>query len=275
MPKQILLFLQRLLLFTGIFLFAGQLSYSKAQAAAHFELSPTTGVIQTAGTSVAVIVNADANQLKSASAVITYDAAKVTVTSVNGTYFPTVTTDTTKSGEIVISGTLPIGNTVGVTGTGTLATLTLKPVSGATGSVSLGFRCSESSSDDSNLITMTSTNLLAATSQCSANSTGSYTLVTSSSTTTTTTSQCNQDCSASAVCASGLTCVTGKCRNASCHTSTTRSCTGADIAAAQGTSTLPKTASINQTTLLIGTGIIYLISGGFLVTQAKKYFRSH
>ncbi|PIR60456.1 MAG: hypothetical protein COU68_02520, partial [Candidatus Pacebacteria bacterium CG10_big_fil_rev_8_21_14_0_10_45_6] len=102
--------LKRTLLLIGIFLLAGHYSVTAAQAAAHFALSPASGTLQTAGTSVAVTIDADSNQLKSASAVVTYDAAKVTVTSVNGTYFPTVTTDTTKTGEIVISGTLTIGD---------------------------------------------------------------------------------------------------------------------------------------------------------------------
>ncbi len=248
-----------------------QASTAQAQAAARFELSPTTGQIQTAGTTVTVKVNADGNQLKSASAVITFDATKVTVTSVDGTYFPTVTTDTTKAGEVVISGTLPIGNTEGVTGIGTLATLTVKPVSGATGSPTLAFRCSDTSSTDSNLMNTSSTNLLATTAQCAANIGGTYTLATSTSTSTTTSTpqQCNGDCTATRDCSSGLTCVSGKCRNATCSTTTTCSCSGADIAAAQGASSLPATGSIGTTGLLMGTGSFFLAGGALLFFYEK------
>ncbi|MDA1079581.1 MAG: hypothetical protein O2840_02735 [bacterium] len=264
LPKQ--------LLALALFLFCGHLSVSAAQAAARFELSPTSGTIQTSGTSVTVTVNADGNQLKSASAVITFDAAKVTVTSANGTYFPTVNTDTTKTGEIVISGTLTIGDTVGVTGTGTLATLTIKPVSGATGSAAVAFRCSDTSSDDSNIITMVGANLLATTTQCSANVGGSYTFAaTGGSSSTTTNVQCNLDCSDTATCASGLSCVSGKCRNPSCNTTTNCTCSGAAIAGAQGSSTLPASGSVGQTAFLIGSGVLFLISSVFLLNYAKRF----
>lgn len=265
LPKQLLIL--------ALFLFCSHFSVSAAQAAAHFALSPTSGTVETAGTSVAVTINADGNQLKSASAVITYDAAKVTVTSVNGTYFPTVTTDTTKTGEIVISGTLTIGDTVGVTGTGTLATLTVKPVTGATGSVAMAFRCSDTSSDDSNIITMVGANLLATTTQCNANVAGSYTFAATGGSSTTTNVQCNQDCSASATCASGLSCVSGKCRNPSCNTTTDCTCSGAAIAGAQGSSTLPASGSVGQTAFMIGSGALFLISSVFLLNYAKRFGR--
>ncbi len=262
-------YLSLLVLSASVFFFALKASTAQAQAAAHFELSPTTGQIQTAGTTVSVKVNADGNQLKSASAVITFDTTKVTVTSVDGTYFPTVTTDTTTAGEIVISGTLPIGNTEGVTGIGTLATLTVKPVSGATGSPTLAFRCSDTSSTDSNLINTGGTNLLATIAQCATNIGGTYTLATSTSTTTTTPQQCNGDCTATRDCSSGLTCVSGKCRNATCSTTTTCSCSGADIAAAQGTSSLPESGSIGTTGLLLSTGSFFLAGGALLFFYEK------
>lgn len=248
----------------------GSVSASSAFAGARFELSPTTGQVTTTGMTVSVIVNADGNQLKSASAVIVYDATKITVTSVNGSYFPEVSTDTTKTGEIVISGTLPIGNTTGVTGSGTLATLTLKAVSGATGTPTLTFRCSASSSDDSNIINLADTNLLATTEQCAANSSGSYTLAStgdssSGSSVAPGSVLCNKACTATRDCTSGLSCVSGLCRNPTCSTTTTCSCSGADIAAAQGASSLPETASVNETTLLLLTGALFVTGGGFLL----------
>jgi len=257
--------LQKTLLLLATLVISLHVSVVSAAAAARFELSPTSGQIQTTGTTVTVTVNADSNQLKSASAVISYDAAKVTVTSVNGSYFPQISTDTSKTGELVISGTLPIGDTVGVTGTGTLATLTVKPVSGATGSPTLSFRCSETSSDDSNLINMTGTNLLTTTAQCAANVSGTYTLTSSSSGGTTAGSiECNQSCTVNADCKSGLSCVSGACRNPSCNTTTNCSCSGESIAAAQGDSNLPQTASVNETVFLILLGFLFVTSGTFL-----------
>lgn len=255
-----------------------QAQATMAQAAARFELSPLTGQIQTAGTSIVVSVNSDGEDLKSATAVLTYDQTKVTVTSVDGSFFPTVTTDSTTPGEIVLSGTLPIGNSTGVTGTGTLATLTVKPVASATGTVAMTFRCSETSSDDSNLINLEGTNLLSSTSQCANNSTGSYTIATSSSSSSTSTDtsgvtpgskSCNQTCTAARDCASSLSCVSGYCRNPQCSTTTNCSCAGADIAAAQGDSALPESGSLNETMLLIITGGLFLVGGTFLVINQR------
>ncbi|PIR60926.1 MAG: hypothetical protein COU68_02170 [Candidatus Pacebacteria bacterium CG10_big_fil_rev_8_21_14_0_10_45_6] len=147
----------------------------------------------------------------------------------------------------------------------------MKPVTGATGTVAVALRCSETSSDDSNLITLVGANLLATTTQCSANIPGSYTFTTTSGSSSTTTAQCNQDCSATVSCATGLSCVSGKCRNPSCNTTTNCSCTGESIAAAQGASTLPATGSVGQTVFLIGTGVLSLISSIFLLTHAKRF----
>jgi hypothetical protein len=261
--------LKKLSLVALLFVFCVQASVASAFAAARFELSPTSGQIQTSGTTVIIKVDADGNQLKSASAVLTFDATKVTVTSVDGTYFPTVTTDTTTAGELVISGTLPIGNTEGVAGTGTLATLTIKPVSGATGSPTVTFRCSESSSNDSNIINLSGTNLLSTTAQCANNVPGSYTLGSGSTGGTTEppagSVQCNLTCSATRDCATGLSCVSGKCRNSTCSTTTNCSCAGADIAGAQGATTLPQSGSLNEMATLLVTGTFFLASGAALI----------
>jgi hypothetical protein len=269
---------------TTLFVLLVQSSVSAAQAAARFELSPLTGQLQTAGTSVVVSVNSDGNNLKSATAVLTYDQTKVTVTSAEGSFFPEITTDSSTPGELVISGTLTIGNTTGVTGTGTLATLTLTPIASATGTVSLSFRCSDSSSDDSNLITLDDTNLLTSAAQCANNSTGSYTIATSSSGdsgggstggsgdtagTTPGSRSCNQSCTAARDCAGNLSCISGFCRNSQCSTTSNCSCAGADIAAAQGDTALPESGSINQTMLLITTGSFFMIGGVLLVINEK------
>ncbi|NCN06780.1 MAG: LPXTG cell wall anchor domain-containing protein [Candidatus Pacebacteria bacterium] len=251
------------LLFFSLSLF----TVSAVQAAPHLGVTPTSGEIKTTGTNVAVTVDAETNSLKSVSAVITYDATKLTITVANGSFFPNVTTDTTTAGEIVISGTLPIGDTTGVTGSGTLATLTVKPISGATGSPTLAFRCLESSSDDSNLITTTGTNLLTSTAQCAANVGGTYSFSSGSSSTT---QACDGTCTTNADCNAGLSCSSGKCRNPSCSTTTSCTCTGEAIAGAQGADTLPNSGSASQTLVLIFFGLLSLSSGVFLLSQRKK-----
>jgi hypothetical protein len=265
-----------------------QSSAAATFAAARFELTPLTGEIQTSGTSVVVRVNTDGAVLKSATAVLSYDHTKVSVTSVQGTFFPTVTIDTTTQGEVVISGTLPIGDTTGVTGTGTLATLTVQPLAGATGTVSMSFRCSESSSDDSNLISLEGTNLLSTTVQCANNSTGSYTLAAASSSDNTTTAGgtdsasvtpgsriCNQTCTAARDCSSGLSCVSGLCRNPQCSTTTNCSCAGAAIAAAQGDTVLPESGSVDSTTLILATGLFFLLGGALLIFNERTRQADH
>jgi hypothetical protein len=153
------------------------------EANAFLELSPSTGQIQSTGSSIEVKVNSGNNYLKSATAVISYDHTKASITITEGTFFSVVTTDVSTPGEIKITGTLSLGDTVGVTGIGTLATINITPTV-TDGLLAPTFRCSEAQTNDSNIINMEDVNLLATTAQCGNNVGGNYTIGTATGATT-------------------------------------------------------------------------------------------
>jgi hypothetical protein len=208
-------------LHTFIFTLALMLGIAVAPAqaqAANFSFTPSSGTLSSAGTQINVEINSGGQTLKSAGAVFTYDPNLVTVTAVSGAYFPVVTQDTTKAGELVISGNLTIGDSVGVSGNGTLATLTVTPKV-SSGTVNLTFRCDPSQTDDSNIINMADENLLATTTQCAANVNGAYTIGAGSSG-----PACNSACLTNSDCPSNLTCSNNFCRDAACPEQANCSC---------------------------------------------------
>lgn len=189
---------------TFSFVFAAALFVVGASAvsAANFELSPQSGDINSSGKAINVVVQSGGEQLKSATAVITYDASLVEVSVADGNFFPVVSKDTNQSGRLVITGTLPIGNSVGVTGSGNLAVLTVK-AKASSGQPKLNFECNATSTDDSNIINMENENLLATAGQCGMNKNGSYTLSGGGSTSTPTPTPaigCNETCSTNSDC---------------------------------------------------------------------------
>jgi hypothetical protein len=186
--------------------------------AANFSFSPSTGTLSASGTQIKVDINSGGATLKSASVVFTYDPEKVTVTAASGSYFPVVSQDTTTAGELVISGTLTIGDSVGVTGNGTIATLTVTPKV-SSGTVNLNFRCSAAQTDDSNIINMADENLLSTDGQCGANVNGTYTIGGASAP-----AACNSTCLTNSDCSADLVCSNNFCRNATCPDATNCSC---------------------------------------------------
>lgn len=81
--------------------------------------------------------------------------------------------------------------------------------------------------------------------------------------TNTTTVQCNQTCNATKVCATGLSCVGGLCRNTRCQTDSTCTCaSGANLASQSGTTTLPSSGSVDKTLALFLIGGLLMLGGG-------------
>jgi len=159
-----------LILFSSV-----SLVQASSASAALLKLSPSSGGIS-GSTQIQVIVDAESSSVDSAVAVITFNTNHVEITNItDGTFFDSVATDTTTSGEVAITGTLNIGSIEGKTGSGTLATLTVKPKI-TSGTITLGFRCSAADIDDSNIMNNSGTNLLATDEQCARNVGGSYTV---------------------------------------------------------------------------------------------------
>ncbi|MBD3250671.1 MAG: hypothetical protein GF381_03845 [Candidatus Pacebacteria bacterium] len=191
-----------ILLLTGLAcLFLAPLARGQVQAAASFSLSPASATLDSSGGVVKVNLDSGGESLESATAVITYDSTKVEVTASSGTFFPIVSTDDSGTNEIVITGNVNFGDQVGKSGTGTLAELTVTPQI-TSGTITLDFRCSASESDDSNIMTIGGTNLLASDAQCDNNTAGSYTIgsgVSETAKTTTTTQPTSTTAPTSAV----------------------------------------------------------------------------
>jgi hypothetical protein len=150
--------------------------------AANFSFSPASGSVDPdSGGQIKVQVDSGGENLESATAVITYDSSEIDITNIEqGSYFTVVNTDISTSGEVVVTGNVTFGDQIGVSGQGTLATLTVDPKVNS-GSFGLSYRCSASASDDSNIIEIENkTNLLASDDQCESNGSGSYTIEASS-----------------------------------------------------------------------------------------------
>ena len=171
---------KRLPIIISLFAMLSCTSLAKASlaSAALLRLNPSSCEISDS-TQIQVVVDAEGSSVDSAVAVVTFNTNQVEITNISdGAFFDSVATDTTTSGEVAITGTLNIGNIEGKTGSGVLATITVKPKI-TSGTVTLGFRCSAADVDDSNIMNTAGTNLLATDEQCAKNVGGSYTIGTS------------------------------------------------------------------------------------------------
>lgn len=90
-----------------------------------------------------------------------------------------------------------------------------------------------------------------------------------STTTTTSGAACNQACTASRDCVSGLTCVGGYCRDSRCSSDTSCGCADVDVAAQQGTTELPETG-FDQTTTMAILGLLFVLGGGQLFWSFRQ-----
>ncbi len=148
-------------------------------SAAKFSYTPSSGTL-TGSTQIQITLDPEGVAVDSAVAVVTFDPNKVEIESVAaGSFFDSVVTDTSQSGEAAITGTFNIGNVGGKSTSGTMATLTIKPKI-SSGTITLSYRCSSADIDDSNIMNTSGTNLLATDAQCTANVGGSYTVGSSS-----------------------------------------------------------------------------------------------
>lgn len=111
--------------------------------AASFGFDQTTVTVQPGGTfSLKVTVDAGSDELSSVDAYVSYDSSLLTADSVaDGTFFPTVTNDTTTKGKVYIAGMVDDPAT-SKKGTGTLATITFKGA--ADGAATVSYDCSSS-----------------------------------------------------------------------------------------------------------------------------------
>lgn len=140
----------------------------------HLEFSPASGVITTDGTSIVVKIDTGGQAAKSAKAVITFDASKLEVSSIQaGDFFDDVSHNIYNStGQVVINANLSLGSMLeSKTGTGNIATMTVKAKL-TSGSAAMNFDCTEGSSTDSNINDPTPTDIIV----CTSNINGSYTL---------------------------------------------------------------------------------------------------
>lgn len=98
---------------------------------------------------VNVNVNAGSDQITSTDAYILYDQNLLEIQSIaNGTFFPTVSKNTTTGGKAYIAGMVDDPAT-SKTGSGTIATITFKAK--ANGTVTLRYDCTQGSTTDSNV----------------------------------------------------------------------------------------------------------------------------
>jgi len=151
------------------------LSTASAVSAAKFSYTPSSGTL-TGSTQIQITLDPEGIAVDSAVAVVTFDPNKVEIESVTaGSFFNSVVTDTSQSGEAAITGTFNIGNVGGKSTSGTMATLVIKPKI-SSGTITLSYRCSSTDIDDSNIMNTSGTNLLATDALCAANIGGSYTV---------------------------------------------------------------------------------------------------
>ncbi len=127
------------LLITGMFIAPVVFGQVKA---AYFKFDKTTVSANANDTfQLAVVIDAESDQLSSADSYVTYDSSVLEAQSVaNGSFFPTVTNNIT-SGKIYIAGMVDDAAT-SKTGSGTLATITFKALK--SGSATAAFDCQSS-----------------------------------------------------------------------------------------------------------------------------------
>ncbi len=170
--------------------------FSSPTLAAYFSYSPSSGTISS-GDTVQVKLDTQNADVESATAVLTFDQSKVEISDINaGSFFDSISIDESQAGEVVLTATLNLNNRSPVNGTGVIATITLNPLI-SSGSFNLGFACSSTSIDDSNIMNAAGDNLLASNEQCGVNVEGSYTTGSISSPTATPTNATTNDNSTS------------------------------------------------------------------------------
>jgi len=140
----------------------------------HLELNPHQSTITSGGTPIEVNIDTGGQAAKSAKAVINFESTLLEVTSVQaGDFFDDVSHNIyNSSGQVVINANLSVDSMLeSKTGTGTLATMTVK-AKAASGTAAMTFDCTEGSSTDSNINDPTPLDIIV----CSANVDGNYNL---------------------------------------------------------------------------------------------------
>ena len=128
----------------------GAIPLANASFAATLLFDPTTITTNPQQTfTVNVNVNAGSDKITSTDAYILYDQNLLEIQSIaNGTFFPTVSKNTTTGGKVYIAGMVNDPAT-SKTGSGTIATITFKAK--ANGTVTLRYDCTQGSTTDSNV----------------------------------------------------------------------------------------------------------------------------
>lgn len=119
--------------------------------AAFLKFDPAS-VTSTVGNTFDIKLNIDAGSdtVNATDIVVLYNTSLLEVQSVaDGTFFPTVSSDTSTAGRLYVAGYIDPGTPTGKTGTGTVATATFKVK--AAGSSELTFDCTQGSQTDSNI----------------------------------------------------------------------------------------------------------------------------
>jgi len=143
----------------------------------HLEISPNSGGISSAGTEININIDTGGLEAKSAKAVINFGATKLEVDSIEAGDFFDEVSHNIYNDHVVVNANLSLGSSLeSKTGTGTLATMTVKAV-GSSGTAAMTFDCTEGSSTDSGINDPTPIDII----DCSANIDGSYDLNSQSS----------------------------------------------------------------------------------------------
>lgn len=122
--------MKQLLVFIFIIIFLSFVPFVRGVEAASLRFDKTTYTAAPNSTfQIQVIVDAGSNQITSVDAYVVYDQTKLEVQTVDkGTFFPTVT-NTITAGKVYIAGLVDDPAT-SKTGSGTLATITFKAITG-------------------------------------------------------------------------------------------------------------------------------------------------
>lgn len=168
-------------LFLGLFI-SGIMAPKALAASPHLSLSPSSGTISTSGTDIQVNIDTGGQAAKSAKAVINFDSSQLEVSSISaGDFFDEVSHNIYNSdGQVIINANLSLGSSLeSKTGTGTLATMTVKAKT-SSGTANMTFDCTTGKSTDSGINDPTPVDIIV----CSANINGSYNLGSGGGTTT-------------------------------------------------------------------------------------------
>lgn len=160
--------------FLFLILFFGLIKPGSVYAGAHLSLSPSSGIISSSGTAIDVQIDTDGEAVKSAKAVINFDANLLEVTAIQASdFFDDVSYNIyNANGQIVINANIGLDSMLETrTGTGIIATMTVN-AKAVSGSAQMVFDCTDGSSTDSNINDPTPLDIIV----CSENINGNYTL---------------------------------------------------------------------------------------------------